>query len=185
MTAVDFLIRPLGGFLDDVAAPRPTPGGGAVAAVVVGLAAGLVAMSAGFSPDLPDAESLVARAAALRAKVAPLAAADAAAYTSVLAALAAPKDAPGRDDALRRALTLASEVPLQVAEIGAEVIRLALRLEEEGNPNLRGDAATSRLLAAAAVRSAAVLVELNLRDPQDPRVVRAGVLAEEVRRSAW
>jgi len=183
VTAEDFLTRPLGGFLDDVAAPKPAPGGGAVAAVVVGLAAGLAAMSAGFSPDLPDAESLVARAAALRARVTPLAAADAAAYARVLAASATPTAAPGREEVLHAALVLASEVPLEVAEIGAEVVRLALRLEQEGNPNLRGDAATARLLAAAAVRSAAVLVQLNLRDPEDARVIRAGTLAEEVRRS--
>jgi len=177
----DYLARPLGGFLDDVAAPAPTPGGGAVSALVVGLAAGLAAMAAGFSPDLADAESLVTDAEALRARVTSLATADAGAYTEVLAALARPKDAPGRQDALRSALSDASDVPLEVAEVGAAVVRLAERLEGEGNRNLRGDAATARLLAAAAVRSAATLVELNLGNAGDPRVVRARALVEEVR----
>lgn len=177
----DYLARPLGGFLDDVAAPEPTPGGGAVSALVVGLAAGLAAMAASFSPGLADAESLVTEAEALRGRVTPLAAADAAAYCGVLAAAAIPKDAPGRHDALRSALSDASDVPLEVAEVGAAVVRLAERLESEGNPNLRGDAATARLLAAAAVRSTATLVQLNLGNADDPRVARARTLVEEVR----
>lgn len=176
----DYLARPLAGFLDDVAAPAPTPGGGAVSALVVGLAAGLAAMAAGFSRDLADAGSLVTAAEVLRARVTPLAAADAAAYTAVLVTATIPKDAPGRQEAVRRALSHAADVPLEVAEVGAAVVRLAERLERLGNRNLRGDAATARLLAAAAVKSAATLVELNLSNPGDARVVRARALAAEV-----
>lgn len=170
---------PLGLFLDAVAAAEPTPGGGAVAAVAVNLAAGLTAMAAGFSTNqLDDAGAVAAQAQELRARVAPLAQADAVAYAAVLAALAMPRDDPDRADAVRRALSRAADVPLAVAEAGAQVGVLAERLEREGNPNLRGDAATARLLAVAAVRSAATLVELNLRDGADRRVTRARQLAE-------
>lgn len=139
-------------------------------------------MAAGFSTDrLPDARAVAAEAQKLRASVEPLAQADAKAYAAVLAALARPKDDAGRADAVRRALSQAADIPLAVAEAGARVNILAERLEREGNPNLRGDAATARLLAAAAVRSAATLVELNLREGADRRVMRARQLADAAR----
>lgn len=178
-----YLDMPLGRFLDAVAAPDPTPGGGAVSAVAVGLAAALAGMAAGFSSDqLPDAPAVAARAQELRARAAPLAEQDAAAYSAVLAALARPKDDLGRLVAVGEALSRAADVPLEIAGIASAVVELAERLEREGNPHLRGDATTARLLAAAAVRSAAGLVEINLSDPADPRLVRARSLADEAGR---
>lgn len=179
------LALPVAGFLDAVAAVEPAPGGGAVSAVTVGLAAALTAMAAGFSTArLPDAEAMAGEAEALRRRAAPLADDDAAAYTAVLAAFALPRDDPARRDAVRRALGHAADVPLEIAEVGAAVLALATRVEREGNPNLRGDAATARLLAAAAVRSAATLVELNLSEPDEPRVLRARALADHAQRAA-
>ncbi len=39
---------------------------------------------------------------------------------------------------------------------------MAARLAETGNPNLRGDAVTGAVLAAASARSAASLVDINV-----------------------
>lgn len=182
--AAGYLAIPLGRFLDAVAAAAPAPGGGAVSAVAVGLAAGLASMAARFSaPQFAAAESLAGRADELRARVAPLAQRDAAAYAEVLAAFALPKADPGRREAVREALSGAADVPLQIAEIGAAVGKIAEQLDREGNRTLRGDAVTARLLAAAAVRSAVTLVEINLSDPTDPRIDRARALAAEARRS--
>jgi hypothetical protein len=58
-----------------------------------------------------------------------------------------------------------------------EVGRLARRLEAEGNPNLRGDAVTGRLLAEAGCRAAAELVAANLPEGA-PRRERAEALAD-------
>lgn len=174
----DYLAMPLGSFLDAVAAAAPAPGAGAVSAVAVAMAAGLAAMAAGLSGELPEARRLAAQAEAVRARVAPLAAADAAAYTDVLTLLGRPKSEPGRQEDVRRALSRAADVPLEVAEAGARIVRVAEHLEQAGNPNLRGEARTARLLAAAAVRSAAILVELNLADAPDARVTRARSLAD-------
>lgn len=139
-------------------------------------------MAAGFSAgQLAEAGSIATEAQALRARVAPLGQADAVAYAAVLAALHRSKDDLGRAEAVRTALSEAADVPLAVAEAGVRVGVLAERLERDGNPNLRGDAATARLLAAAAVRAAATLVELNLRAGADSRVGRARELADEAR----
>lgn len=177
-----FLDEPLSVFLDRVASDEPVPGGGACAAVTVGLAAGLCAMAARFSAaTLPDADEVAEQADRLRRRVAGLAREDAEAYTLVLQALRLPK---GQDVAARRAkidaaLSAAAEPPLAVAEAAVEIGVLARRLVAEGNPNLRGDAVTGRLLAEAGCRAAAELVAANL-DESEPRLARARVLA-----SAW
>ena len=53
-------------------------------------------------------------------------------------------------------------MPLEIAGIGVEVALMAARLAEAGNPNLRGDAVTGAVLAAASARSAACLVDINV-----------------------
>ena len=170
----DYLDLSVDDFLGQVAAATPAPGAGAVVAMSVALAAGLAGMSAGLSQrQLADADRLVERAAALREQVKGLGQRDAEAYAAVLSARARPADDPERGAALQSALESASDVPLEMATLGLEVLGLAGEVAAEGNPHLRGDALTACLLAQAAVRSAAVLVELNLPQPSDPRRVRA------------
>ena len=152
-----FLDQPVRDFLAQLAARTPAPGGGGAAAVTGALAAGLVAMAARFSDrPLPGASDLAARADELRRRAADLADLDARAYQAVLDARRQPGDA--RLEALRGAAL----VPLEIAEIGARVAQMALQVAEAGNPNLRGDAVTGALLAAASARSAAGLVDINV-----------------------
>lgn len=160
----DYAELPLGRFLDLVASREPTPGGGASAAVAVALAAALTGMAARFSTEhLADAGKIADEADTLRRRVMPLARADAAAYARVLDAYRAPRDGEkGSSRMIREALTEAADVPLSIAEIGAEVAANSARLAEEGNPNLRGDAVTAAFLAGAGVRAAATLVEINI-----------------------
>jgi formiminotetrahydrofolate cyclodeaminase len=83
------------------------------------------------------------------------------------------------------ALAEASEVPLEVARIGAAVAALARRIASEGNPAVRGDAVAAALLAAAGARTAAVLAGINLAgQPDDERPARALRLASEAERAA-
>lgn len=175
-----FLDEPLSVFLDRVASDEPAPGGGACAAVTVGLAAGLCAMAARFSSTtVVDAATVVEQAEALRAQVQGMAQQDAEAYTKVLTAYQLPQspDPQARRQSIEAALSAAAEPPLAVAEAAVEVARLARRLEAEGNPNLRGDAVTGRLLAEAGCRAAAELVAANLPEGA-PRRVRAKALAD-------
>jgi methenyltetrahydrofolate cyclohydrolase len=155
-----FLDQPVRGFLDQLAARTPTPGGGGAAAVTGAMAAGLVAMAARFSAtQLPGAGDLADQADELRLRVARLADVDARAYTAVLDVFRRHGDADQR----REALLDTALVPLEIAEIGARIAALAARVAEGGNPNLRGDAVTGALLAAASARSAASLVDINVR----------------------
>ena len=174
-----FLDEPVRGFLDQLAARTPTPGGGGAAAVTGAMAAGLVAMAARFSATrLPGAGELADQADELRRRLAQLADMDARAYAAVLAS---------RGPERKEALLGAALVPLEIAGIGARVALMAARLAEAGNPNLRGDAVTGAVLAAASARSAACLVDINVDlgelDPElsrrAARAVRAAADADD------
>jgi methenyltetrahydrofolate cyclohydrolase len=180
----DYLGHPLGRFLDLVASREPAPGGGASAAVTVALAAALSRMSALFSSDhLAEAAALAERVETLRSEVSPLARADAAAYGRLLEVYRIPRDhdEEGRRRRIREALSEATNVPLSIAEIGAEVAGIAARLAEDGNPNLKGDAITAVELAGAGVRAAATLVEINISagGEDDGRLARASELVAD------
>jgi len=163
--ATSYLDEDLGTFLGLVADRAPAPGGGAVAAVSLSLAAALVTMAARFTAAAGDPDPPVAvQAERLRLRAAELADIDAAAYGSVIAAYARSPavDRDSRRDRIRSALQGATEIPLELTEIGAQITVLAASLVEHGNPNLRGDARTALLLAQSSVRSAAALVGINV-----------------------
>jgi formiminotetrahydrofolate cyclodeaminase len=164
-----YLELPLAGFLGALAEGVAAPGGGSAAATAVAMGAGLCAMTARLSVaqlGRAQADVLAAEADRLRSGAAALIQADADGYGRVLEAqrLAAPDAAAARAraDAVAHALAQASVVPAQVAELAAEVVRIAVRLAAEGNPNLRGDVATGLALAEAGASAAKALVEINL-----------------------
>jgi formiminotetrahydrofolate cyclodeaminase len=175
------LKEPVERFLDRIASAEPAPASGSVAAVAVAMAAGLVAMAARLAHEWPKASEVVERAEELRSKMATVALADADAYAKVIEALRLPADSPSRAAELAAALSGAADVPLAVAEAGAEVAVLAALVAQEGNERLRGDANIAAELAAAGARGAAELVTINLAGLDDPRVQRAKDLAAATR----
>jgi methenyltetrahydrofolate cyclohydrolase len=180
--------KTLTGFLEEVSAETPAPGGGSVAAVVTSMAAALLSMAARFSREHWDgAGGAVAQAEALRVRAAPLAREDAEAYEAVLQAMRTPKDIEPevRDTLIGETLSRAADVPLRIAETAADVADLGATVAENGNPNLRGDAAAAALLAEAATRVAANLVEINLATTEtDERISRARTFAQSARNAA-
>ena len=129
------------------------------------LAAALATMAARFADGgRPDD---VVRAQAWQSAAAGLAQEDLAGYAAYVEARRSGVD-------ISAALDEAVRIPLELAALAAEVAGLAAELVRDGNPRLRGDAATACFVAAAAVRSAAALVGENLAAaPDDPRVARA------------
>lgn len=177
----------LGRFLELVGSAEPDPGGGAVCAVAVALSAGLAGMAARFSEKhLDGSAELAAKAERLRERALPLARADAEAYGRVILAYRLPreKNPAYRKREIEEALSGAADVPLEVAEIGADVADLAAYLARSGNPNLKGDAVSAVLLAEAAVRAAANLAEINLSSAGARDDARLGRLGEIQMRAA-
>ncbi len=107
------------------------------------------------------------RAGELRARALELAQIELHAYEPVLEALRLPREDPERAGRVSAAEAAASESPLEVARIGAELAELAADLGATGNPNLAGDAIAGALLAEAAAQAAARLVAINLTDGPD------------------
>jgi formiminotetrahydrofolate cyclodeaminase len=149
-------------FLAAVAARRSAPSGGAVAALTVAAAAGLVAMAARFSSAVEAKVPAADEADAVRAEATALADRDSLAYGEVLAAFRAPRDDPGRPARIRSAVERAADVPLRIAEAAARVARTGEAIAEGGNPNLAGDVRAGVVLAEGAARAAAELVRINV-----------------------
>ena len=118
-------------------------------------------MAARFAADdwEPRAE-IVGRAEELRARVEPLADADADAYGAFMA--------ERTDENVERIIA----IPCELAEVAAEVAELAAAVAAGGTPNVSGDAAAGADLAAAVASIAARLVEINAR-PGDDRIADA------------
>jgi formiminotetrahydrofolate cyclodeaminase len=177
----DLLDAPLRDFLDTLAGEGPAPAGGSAAALTVAMSAGLVAMVARASKGHWDeAGGVVGQAETLRARITPLAQADADAYVEALRALRGREQLEERyrDQQLRAALERAAEIPLRIAEAGADLACLAALLVENGNPEVRADAAAAAVLAEGGTRAAAKLVAVNLAAPEgDPRVRHVDTLA--------
>lgn len=179
--AGDLLDGPLRDFLDTLAGEGPAPAGGSAAALTVAMSAGLVAMVARASEGhWEEAGGVVGQAETLRARITPLAQADADAYVEALRALRGREQLEERyrDQQLRAALERAAEIPLRIAEAGADLASLAALLVENGNPEVRADAAVAAVLAEGGTRAAAKLVAVNLAAPErDPRVRHVDTLA--------
>jgi formiminotetrahydrofolate cyclodeaminase len=186
----DLLDLSLREFLEAVASEDPTPGGGTAAALAVAISAGLTAMVARGSGDWPDAGSAVAQAERLRKRISPLAQRDAEAYEEALVSMTLPErvEPVVRDMAVGAALWRAAEVPMAIAEAGADAACLASFVAERGTAARRADAVAAALLAEAATWAAAGLVKVNLTitadDERTEQARRLGETASSAARQA-
>ncbi|MGI9101928.1 MAG: glutamate formimidoyltransferase [Terriglobales bacterium] len=171
-------------FVEQLAAPTATPGGGSASAAAGAMAAGLAhmvaAMSRGkknylqYERELSDA---IARLSHLREEFKAAIDADAASYDAVVKAYKAAKDAAGGNGSVQIALREATNVPLGVAERAREVARITEKLGPITNPRMSSDLTVAKSLARAALEGALANVEINLEslDKDEP------MFASEVR----
>jgi formiminotetrahydrofolate cyclodeaminase len=171
--------RTLRVMLDDIAGPSPAPGAGAVAGVVIAMAAGLIASAGRRSSEWDDGKGVAAQAQALRSRVERLAEANEEAYLQALALIEGASEDGGRDAAIGKALDTAAELPLAIAECAYDVALLGAEAAQHACRGGAEDAAAAAILAEAAARSAAGLVAVNLVSlPGDERVLHAQRLAD-------
>lgn len=149
------------------------PGGGAASAMACASAASLVAMVARYTGEA--AAHAVTDAESAMDELQHLADEDEVGFAELMEAWAEPKDAPGRRERVASAASRASEVPLRICRLGAQVAAHAAWLAAEGKRDLRGDASAAAYLCLAGVLGSARLVELNAGQASDQAPV------EEVR----
>jgi formiminotetrahydrofolate cyclodeaminase len=138
-----------------------------------------VTLVARRSPRWDEGPGIAAQSVALRTRLVRLAEDDVRAFAAAMEALSATGEAgQGRDHLLAVALERAADVPLAIASAAADVAELAAIASIEGEPTLRPDATAAALLAEAASRTGARLVEINLATlPEDARRVAASAAA--------
>jgi len=169
-------------FLDALAAGQPTPGGGGAAALTGSMAAALLSMVIHFTigkKKYADVEAemqqYLAHTEALRRELLAMVDADAEAFDAVAATYALPKETEeqkaARTAAMQAALQHAAQVPFDVAEKCLSLLRLAAPIGAKGNSNVVSDAATALYLAFAALKSAIVNVNVNLKLIKDASFV--------------
>jgi glutamate formiminotransferase len=164
------LARP---FLDAVAQPTATPGGGSVSAYAASMAAALGQMVAGLSrkkkSQTAHVDKLSEQLDSLRKTGEELAQAidrDAASYEAVMAAFKLPQgnaqEIRKRQEAIQTATKLAAEVPLHVAEKAVALHDRLVQLETIAAASMKSDVRVARLMAVAGAKGALANVEVNL-----------------------
>ena len=173
-TAVGGLRAGVEPFIEQLAAPLATPGGGSAAAASGAMAAGLAAMVASMSrgkkayvPYEHQLSEAISQLSQLREDLKASIDADAESYQAVMAAYKKAKDSAAADGILDAALKQATSVPLSVAERAREVLQIAEGLRPITNPNMKSDLVTAGALARAAIEGALANVEINLESLKD------------------
>src|SRR6202790_795677 len=174
-TAVGGLRAGVEPFVEQLAAPTATPGGGSASAAAGAMAAGLAVMVASMSRGKKaylqyeaQLTTAIARLGMLREELKAAVDADAESYDAVMKAYKLAKGDPGGADALiDAALKLATEVPLSVAEKAHEVGRITENLFPITNPNMKSDLTTAQALSRAAITGALANVDINLGSLKD------------------
>lgn len=165
-------------FVEQLAAPTATPGGGSAAAAAGAMAAGLAhmvaAMSRGKKAYLQyesELSAAIARLSQLREELKAAVDADAESFNTVMKAYKQAKESADGDAIVNAALKQATSIPLTVAERGRELANLVKRLRPITNPKMRSDLTTASALAEAAVTGALANVEINLESMKDESFV--------------
>lgn len=173
---------PIRTFLDALAARQSTPGGGGAAALTGSQAAALVSMVVNFTlgakkyADVQEEmKAYLARSEGLRSDLLALADKDVEAFKAVSACYGMPRstddEKAARTAAMQTALKTAAQVPFETAERCLAVVQLVEPVGAKGNRNVVSDAAVAFYLAVAALKSALLNVNINLKFIRDESFV--------------
>lgn len=165
-------------FIDELAAPTPTPGGGSAGAYAGAMAAALVAMVAGLTIGKKkyaevEAEMQAIRVVAenLRVELTQAVDDDSSAFEVLMAKFKMPKETEEeknvRNAAILQATLNAAHIPLHVAEDAVKVMELALKCARHGNVNAISDSMSGFAMARASLTAASCNVRININSLED------------------
>ena len=165
-------------FIDELAAPTPTPGGGSAAAYAGAMGAGLVAMVSGltigkkkYAEVEAEMQAIRVMAESLRQELTQAVDDDAASFEVLMATFKLPKETDEqkavRNAAIANATLNAAHVPLQVAEDSVKVMELALKCAKDANLNAISDSMSGFAMSRAALTAAGYNVRINIKSLED------------------
>jgi glutamate formiminotransferase len=165
-------------FVEQLAAPTATPGGGSASAAVAAMAAALGTMVATMSRGKKayvqyekQLSEAIARLSQLREELKERIDADAESYNQVMAAYKLAKTSANGDGIIDTALKGATQVPFEIASRASEVSELLQSLLPITSANMASDLTVGSALAEAARRGALANVDINLASIQDASFV--------------
>jgi len=168
-------------FIEELAAPTATPGGGSAAAYAGAMGAGLVAMVAGltigkkkYAEVEAQMQAIRVMAESLRKELTQAVEDDSAAFEAVMGAFKLPRET--EEEQSKRTATIhlatlnAARVPLRVARDAVKVMELACKCAREGNINAVSDSMSGFAMSRAALTGACYNVKINLNSLEDKSV---------------
>ena len=157
-------------FNRELSSGEPVPGGGGGAAMCGAMAASLGCMVCRltigkkkflhFDRELREAE---ARLGILRDKMMSFADMDAEAFIPLAEAYKIPKDSPGRESVMEKALLGAAQVPMEIMRAGAECIDIFEYLLDHSSVMVISDVGVGAALASGAVKGAGLNIFINTK----------------------
>ena len=168
-------------FIEELAAPSATPGGGSAGAYAGAMGAGLVAMVAGltigkkkYAEVEAQMQAIRVMAESLRKELTHAVEDDSAAFEAVMGAFKLPKETEEeqtkRNAAIHVATLNAARVPLRVAKDAVKVMELACKCAKEGNINAISDSMSGFAMSRAALTAAGYNVKININSLEDKSV---------------
>jgi glutamate formiminotransferase/formiminotetrahydrofolate cyclodeaminase len=168
-------------FIEELAAPTATPGGGSAAAYAAAMGAGLVAMVSGltigkkkYAEVEAQMQAIRVMAESLRKELTQAVDDDSSAFEALMGTFKLPKeteeDQAKRNAAIKIATLNAARVPLKVAKDAVKVMELALKCAREANINAISDSMSGFAMSRAALTAAGYNVKINLDSLADKSV---------------
>jgi len=165
-------------FIEELASPTPTPGGGSAGAYAGAMGAGLVAMVSGltigkkkYAEVEAEMQAIRVMAEKLRKELTQAVDDDASSFEVLMATFKLPKDTDdqksARSAAIHKATLNAAHVPLHVAKDAVKVMELALKCAQRANLNAISDAMSGFAMCRAALTAAGYNVRINLKSLGD------------------
>jgi glutamate formiminotransferase / formiminotetrahydrofolate cyclodeaminase len=165
-------------FIDELAAPTPTPGGGSAGAYAGAMGAGLVAMVAGltigkkkYAEVEAEMQAIRVMAESLRKELTQSVDDDASSFEVLMATFKLPRETEEqkqvRDSAIIKATLNAAHIPLNVSEDAVKVMELALKCARDGNLNAISDSMSGFAMARASLTAAGYNVRINVNSLED------------------
>lgn len=176
-------------FLDAVAAATPSPAGASVSAMVSAFAASLGMMGARLSRQRVGERQL----SEVVKRLSDLAQADGGAYRKYLQAAGLPKTDPNRPATLSSALHVATEIPLEIAELSGKAGTLLHACLRRVKPRLQADTVAGLFLVVAAGEATLRIARENLKAQSNQqlkhairsRIQQVSTRLEELRRLCY
>lgn len=153
-------------FAQAVASAAPIPAGGSVSALVGTLAASLGVMAARLSQQSAAEHRLLA----ISQRLLHLVQADGEAYRQFMRATKLPEEEPTRPTAVSTGLHMATEIPLEIAELATEAGALLHACRKHASSTVQSDITVGIVMAIAATEAGLHTVAENLTAQKNQRL---------------